>query len=299
MLPFPIQEEPLVRAYAACILANIAYLEPGQDAVLQAGGVPPLVAIVKAKDERKVTLHATAAIQNLTYKNTQCCQAVLEQGGEKALKKLLHHKSEDVQQFAAGALANIQLYRRCKDGSIRGESARGAAAAAQAAEMPSLRAEKSSNSVSKRVARILRRRSNDESKSSETVRQDHAATVIQAYYRGLRARRIYAAKRSLMQKKGNRYDVFRVNDVRAELAVLPPLCGFAGKRPTGLDSMGKSGFETGMTYHSGRKPQRLAPLDSSVRDAQATKLPYLDPTARIPPPPMLPPAGSGRAMGVY
>ena len=35
--------------------------------------------------------------------------------GERALKKLLQHKSEDVQQFAAGALANLQLYRRAKD----------------------------------------------------------------------------------------------------------------------------------------------------------------------------------------
>ena len=28
------------------------------------------------------------------------------------LKKLLQHRSEEVQQFAAGALANLQLYRR-------------------------------------------------------------------------------------------------------------------------------------------------------------------------------------------
>ena len=36
-------------------------------------------------------------------------------GGERALKKLLQHRSEDVQQFAAGALANLQLYRRAAD----------------------------------------------------------------------------------------------------------------------------------------------------------------------------------------
>ena len=56
------------------------------------------VCITAHPDPPKVTLHATAAVQNLTYKNTACCQSVLEHGGEKALKKLLHHKSEDVQQ---------------------------------------------------------------------------------------------------------------------------------------------------------------------------------------------------------
>lgn len=81
--------EPLVRAYTACILANIAFLEPGQQRVLEAGGVQPLVAMLKSKEDKKVTLHSTAAVQNLTYKNTSCCQEVLEEGGEKALKKLL------------------------------------------------------------------------------------------------------------------------------------------------------------------------------------------------------------------
>ena len=96
-------EEPLVRAYTACILANIAFLEPGQAAVLDAGGVAPLMRLLKTKrEDTKVTLHSTAAIQNLTYKNTACCSEVLDNGGEKALKALLSHKKEDVQQFAAG-----------------------------------------------------------------------------------------------------------------------------------------------------------------------------------------------------
>ena len=82
-------DEPLVRAYTACILANIAFLEPGQQKVLDAGGIPPLVAMLKDRNDKKVTLHSTAAVQNLTYKNTYCCQEVLEQGGERALKKLL------------------------------------------------------------------------------------------------------------------------------------------------------------------------------------------------------------------
>ena len=58
-----LQDEPLVRAYTACILANIAFLEAGQRMVLEAYGVPPLVRLLKSKDDKKVTLHSTAAIQ--------------------------------------------------------------------------------------------------------------------------------------------------------------------------------------------------------------------------------------------
>ena len=87
-------DEPLVRAYTACILANIAFLTEGQERVLGAGGVTPLVALLKTKDEKKVTLHATAAIQNMTYKNTQCCLSVLEQGGEKAHPLLQELRAE-------------------------------------------------------------------------------------------------------------------------------------------------------------------------------------------------------------
>jgi hypothetical protein len=76
-------EDPLVKAYTACILANIAFLAPGQEKVLEAHGVKPLVKLLKAKDaDKKITLHSTAAVQNLTYKNTACCQQVLEEGGE-------------------------------------------------------------------------------------------------------------------------------------------------------------------------------------------------------------------------
>lgn len=80
-----------MKAHTACILANIAFIEPGQEKVLQANGVRPLVRILKnARDQdRKITLHATAAVQNLTYKNTSCCEEVLDEGGESALKKLL------------------------------------------------------------------------------------------------------------------------------------------------------------------------------------------------------------------
>jgi hypothetical protein len=61
-----------VRAYTACILANVAFLETGQLKVLEAHGVAPLVRLLKSKDDKKVTLHSTAAIQNLTYKNAEC-----------------------------------------------------------------------------------------------------------------------------------------------------------------------------------------------------------------------------------
>ena len=74
-------DEPLVKAYTACILANIAFLEPGQIKVLEAGGVKPLVGLLKqSKEDTKVTLHSTAAVQNLTYKNTACCSEVLAEG---------------------------------------------------------------------------------------------------------------------------------------------------------------------------------------------------------------------------
>ena len=136
-------DEPLV-PYTACILANIAFLEPGQQKVLDANGIPPLVRLLKGKEDKKVTLHSTAAVQNLTYKNTACCQEVIENGGEKALKKLLQHKSDDVQQFAAGALANLQLYRRKEDaepGSGGAPSGGGRG-----------------SSMSRKVAKILRRK---------------------------------------------------------------------------------------------------------------------------------------------
>lgn len=120
------QDEPLLRAYTACIIANVAFLEIGQTRVLDAGGVPLIVRLLKQKD-RKVQLHSSAAVQNLTYKNAACCAAVLQEGGEKALNKLLRHKSEDIQQFAAGALANLQLYRRGLEADLHGKAAKGSA----------------------------------------------------------------------------------------------------------------------------------------------------------------------------
>jgi len=274
--------------------------------VLKAGGVPPLVRLLKAKDDKKVTLHSTAAIQNLTYKNTLCCQAVLEQGGEKALKKLLQHKSEDVQQFAAGALANLQLYRRSHDA----EAASAAPTEKSSSLMPTIgsnRSEKASKSVTRKVAKILRRRSYDNSSNGDKMRREAAATTIQACRRGMLGRRKVARKRAQQQKKANRYDVFKVNDVRAEMAVLPALGqkDLIGQRSYPSGTPGLAGFSgvmsvPGTTHPPGRRPQRLAPIDSSVRSAQATKLPSIEPPGRVAPklPPMPPPGNGLRPMGV-
>ena len=317
----------MVRAYTACILANIAFLEPGQHQVLKAGGVPPLVKLLKSKDDKKVTLHSTAAIQNLTYKNTRCCQAVLEHGGEKALKKLLQHKSEDVQQFAAGALANLQLYRRTSH--EQQNKPKSPAAAETGGAIPPIGG-KSSKSVSRKVANILRRRGQDE--SNETGRSgggfggfgrasDEAALTIQACYRGMKGRQEFERKQRAGAKKGNRYDVFRVNDVRAELSVLPPVGlgdGMLRKLP-GLPANPNPGFGTkpnpgfahaGVGAINTRRPQKLAPIDTQIRSAQATKLPNIsDPHGRLASmPPSLPPMGGaptggrgnrGLQMGVF
>jgi len=270
-------EEPLVRAYTACILANIAFLEPGQKRVLDAGGVGPLMRLLKQKKEdTKVTLHSTAAIQNLTYKNTACCSEVLDNGGEKALKSLLSHKKEDVQQFAAGALANLQLYKRKDDEGL--------------APLPK-------SGVARKVAKILRRKggggsANDsprgtdaggpsgaspgsESGSVHGGRVAEAAMMIQAQYRGMQARRQYEQMyRNQKRKKTNKYDVFRVNDVRKELAVMEPADnrgnmgggrlpmvpnaeaanGLFRKQPGGLPGLG------GNATSAGRLPARLAPI---------------------------------------
>lgn len=103
----------MLRAYMACVIANVAFLELGQTRVREAGAIPHIIHLLRQKD-KKVQLHATASVQNLTYKNDVNCRLVLEQDGERALNKLLRHKSEDIQQYAAGALSNLQLYQRSK-----------------------------------------------------------------------------------------------------------------------------------------------------------------------------------------
>ena len=260
-------EEPLVRAYTACILANIAFLEPGQQQVLEARGIAPLMLLLKTKKEdTKVTLHSTAAIQNLTYKNTACCSEVIECGGEKALKNLLQHKKEDVQQFAAGALANLQLYKRKEEASeplpkskkgMMNRMLRRKGKAADSPRGPSGSPGMGSNESGRRV--------ND------------AAVMIQAHIRAKQARADVERRRGARkgQSKTNRYKAFNVADVRNELNNMPPLGQTGGgmsqlgrlpnsdlgliRKPgvgMGLQSMGGAGMGVGARPAGGR----LAPL---------------------------------------
>lgn len=251
--------EPLVRAYTACILANIAFLEQGQQRVLDAHGVPRLVLLLKGKEDKKVTLHATAAIQNLTYKNTLCCQTVFEHGGEKALKKLLQHKSEDVQQFAAGALANLQLYRRAADEAQQQE---------KSSLAPPINNKKS---VNRKVLNILRRREKGDagSPSSQKQQQEDAAVMIQSAFRRRVAVKEVARKQRKAQKR-HKFDTFNVSDVRKELAkndLLPSL-------PSNMKKLPQMGGINAM------KPLRLAPLEAQPGPSR------LPPISKLPPLPM-------------
>tara|TARA_B100000795_G_C22713190_1_gene404408 strand:+ start:97 stop:1083 length:987 start_codon:yes stop_codon:yes gene_type:complete len=259
-------DEPLVRAYAACILANIAFLEAGQKQVLDAQGVAPLVRLLKTKDNKKVTLHSTAAIQNITYKNAECCHAVLEKGGERALKKLLQHRSDEVQQFAAGALANLQLYRQNSEGSPKQKKG------------------------SRLVKNILRRKPQLQAAQGEGLGDPHqadlAATSLQAAWRGRLDRKEVSIRRSRQKKKDAKYEVFRVSDVRQELSMLPPLPSSLKKlSPVHGGGMGGgmgggAGGGTGgdsMGMPPPRRPPRLAPLGAAGR------LPPLGAGASLPP----------------
>ena len=254
-------DEPLVRAYAACILANIAFLEAGQKQVLDAQGVAPLVRLLKTKDNKKVTLHSTAAIQNITYKNAECCHAVLEKGGERALKKLLQHRSDEVQQFAAGALANLQLYRQNSESSPKQKKG------------------------SRLVKNILRRKPAAAAQSEglgNPYQAELAATTLQAAWRARSDRKEVAIRRSRQKKKDAKYEVFRVSDVRQELSMLPQLPSSLKK----LSPVHGGGMGGGMGGGAGgdsmgmpppRRPPRLAPLGAAGR------LPPLGGGASLPP----------------
>jgi len=243
-------EEPLVRAYAACILANIAFLEAGQRQVLHAQGVSPLLRLLKTKDNKKVTLHSTAAIQNITYKNAECCAAVLEKGGERSLKKLLQHRSDEVQQFAAGALANLQLYRQNREGSPKQKKGR-------------------------LVKNILRRKpaaaAQGEGLGEPQPGDELAATILQAAWRARAGRREVAIRRARQRKKDGRYEVFRVSDVRHELSMLPQLPPSEGRyslkklSPVGGGGMGGGPGGDSMGTLPPRRPKRLAPLGAAGR----------------------------------
>lgn len=208
----PAQDEPLLRAYTACIIANVAFLEVGQKRVMEAGGVPLIVRLLRQRD-RKVQLHSSAAVQNLTYKNPLCCAAVLEEGGEKWLNKLLRHKSEDIQQFAAGALANLQLYRRSLEQDRAGKGGKGASS-----KRSSARSTQAATQIQAAVRGHLAR-----VRYEELLRDLHGPNAERSRASGMGngfGRRQAAGTTDLVGS--NRYDVFRVKDVRTQLDILPP-----------------------------------------------------------------------------
>ena len=122
----------VLHAYAACIIANIAFLPQGQEALCGCGdAVSQIVRRVEgvtkspSKDEQRVLVHCTAALQNITYKNPDGCETVMGAGGEKILRKALKKAPLEMQQYISGALANLGLYRKGGgggDGSAHGES---------------------------------------------------------------------------------------------------------------------------------------------------------------------------------
>ena len=102
------------------------------------------------------------------------------------------HKKEDVQKFAAGALANLQLYRKKED-------------------EPGGEAQVSKSSMSRKVGKILRRKAPSTvscatEASDGTARFYDAAVMIQAQYHGLQARKHYEQiYRTQKRKTGNRW----------------------------------------------------------------------------------------------
>lgn len=109
----------VLHAYAACIIANIAFLPQGQLSLCTCGdAVGQIVHRVQgvtkspSKDEQRVLVHCTAALQNITYKNPDGCETVLASGGEKILRKALKKAPLEMQQYISGALANLGLYRK-------------------------------------------------------------------------------------------------------------------------------------------------------------------------------------------
>jgi len=172
------------------------------------------VRLIARREDRKVVLHCVAALQNLTYKNSNCCYELLEQGGEKALKKLLKKSSdESMHQYAAGAVANLMLYRRNPEGwNLDGAEQNANPSAVPSAPTPLSPSSHQTNThhppwgISRRAKQSLRRKLAAERAapasegvgcggregSDGTFGIEHAveaALVIQARYRGLAGRR--------------------------------------------------------------------------------------------------------------
>jgi len=191
-----------------------------------------------------------------------------------------------VQQFAAGALANLQLYRR-KANDEGGDGLQPVGSGKV-------------SSMSRKVAKILKRKgpaaggATYDSAAGSAVYDssslprpqpnqrmvEQAAMMIQARYRGAAARKHFERRRREDKKKGNKYDVFSIAKVREEVNVLPPLQdsslhrgGFGAKRhPTRLAPLGnmnsspKSGQKLpGISNMDADRPQGLPPMPSLAR----------------------------------
>ena len=233
----------------------------------------------------------------------------------------LQHKSEDVQQFAAGALANLQLYRKADD---NGESS------------PTGRSTGAGSMMSRRVAKILRRKPNNSTASSSSdspppalpaglrglqERQDQqemerAAIVIQSRFQGMIGRKNFevARKRAAKaEKKGrNKYGGDNIisgarEESEGNSSGGPNWGGLGGRwggkglPGIGIGALGGGGSSGAMGSGWGdamsaiRRPPggRLAPLPSISSSHSA--LPPMPASLPVPPPmPMGGPSCGGR-----
>lgn len=85
----------------------------------------------EARADRAATLlaPALAALQNLTYANNRACRLVARQGGHALFGSLLSHAKDEVREFAAGILTNLQATTGvAADGSDTADGGAGAQA---------------------------------------------------------------------------------------------------------------------------------------------------------------------------
>lgn len=120
--------------YASVVLANLAYVQTGQARILRVDGTRLLMDLIKrcadvgrpasATDQtgndgksgkighvqHQALAQALAALQNLTYNNTEACNVLYKRGSHILLKRLLEHHFQEVREYVAGTLANIHFY---------------------------------------------------------------------------------------------------------------------------------------------------------------------------------------------
>lgn len=111
-------------AYAACTVANIAFLPQGQQALISNRPLATISHLVSrldtinrgdlTKEEHRVLVHCCASLQNLTYQNAGGCEDVLDADGERVLNRALKKAPSDIKQFISGALANLALHAQQK-----------------------------------------------------------------------------------------------------------------------------------------------------------------------------------------